>query len=92
MAGLNLNTVMDGLGIRLATITGLRVFDFAAEAVSPPAAIVGMPTEVDFDFTKGRGSDRVVIPITVLVGRVSDRAARDDLSAYVAGTGTKSIK
>jgi hypothetical protein len=47
---------------------------------------------VEYDFTKGRGSDRVVVPVTVLVGKVSDRTARDELSAYLAGSGAKSIK
>lgn len=92
MAALDLNTVMDAVGTALGTISGLRVYDFATDSASPPAAVVGMPTEVDYDFTKGRGSDRVVIPVTVLVGKVSDRTARDALSQYIAGSGAKSIK
>lgn len=92
MATLNLNAVMDGLGVRLTAIAGLRVYDHAADAAAPPAAIVGMPVEGDYDYTKMRGSDRVVLPITVLVGKVSDRAARDALSDYVAGAGSKSVK
>jgi hypothetical protein len=92
MAALDLNALMDAVGVALAGITGLRVFDFQADAATPPAAIVGMPSEVAYDFTKGRGSDHVTIPVTVLVGRVVDRSARDDLSAYVAGAGSKSVK
>ena len=89
---LDLNAVMDAIGARLVGVTGLRVTDYAADSVSPPAAIVSLPKSVTYDAVMGRGADLVVIPVTVLVGRVSDRAARDQLAQYVAGTGAQSIK
>lgn len=88
---LNASAVMDGLGVRLATISGLRVFDFPPDSVNPPAAIVGYPT-VQFDATMARGKDRLSIPVYVYVGRVSDRNARDQLAAYMAGAGASSVK
>jgi hypothetical protein len=88
----DVNAVMDALGVRLATIAGLRVYDYRADNVAAPAAIVGLPTAIDYDGTKGRGSDRLVVPVVVLVGRVSDRASRDLLSAYIAGAGARSVK
>jgi hypothetical protein len=89
---LDLNAVMDAIGSRLATIPGLRVTDYASDSANPPQAIVSLPEEIEYDSVMGRGADRVVIPITVLVGRVSDRAARDVLARYVSGTGADSIK
>ena len=89
---LDLNAVMDAIGARLVGVTGLRVYDYAADAASPPAAIVALPEMVEYDVVAGRGADRVVIPVTVLVGRVSDRAARDQLAQYVSGTGASSVK
>lgn len=89
---LDLNAVMDALGARLVGVTGLRVHDFSADSVAPPAAIVSLPRVVEYDAVAGRGADRLVIPITVLVGRVSDRAARDQLGGYLSGTGAASIK
>jgi hypothetical protein len=89
---LDLNAVMDAIGARLVGVTGLRVYDYAADAANPPAAIVGMPETVEYDAAMGRGADRMVIPVTVLVGKVSDRAARDQLAQYVSGTGASSIK
>jgi len=73
-------------------VTGLRVYDYAADGAAPPAAIVALPETVEYDSVAGRGADRVVVPVTVLVGRVSDRAARDQLAAYVSGTGAQSVK
>jgi hypothetical protein len=90
---LDLNAVMDAIGTRLSTITGLRVADYAAQQVNPPQAIVSLPTEpVEYDAVMGRGADRAVIPITVLVGAVSDRASRDAIAAYISGTGALSVK
>lgn len=83
---------MDAIGVRLATISGLRVADYPSDAANPPQAIVSLPETIEYDSTFARGADRVIIPITVLVGKVSDRAARDALAAYVSGTGAKSVK
>lgn len=80
---LTINPVMDGLGARLSTITGLRVYDYPPDSVSVPAAIVGLPEEIVFDETYGRGSDRASVPVHVLVSKVSDRASRDAISAYM---------
>lgn len=88
---INVGTTMDALGIRLKTISGLRVYDFMADNIAAPAAVVGMPN-VSYDATKGRGVDRAVYPVHLLVGKVSDRASRDKLSPFVAGTGAKSVK
>lgn len=89
---LDLNAVMDAIGARLLGVTGLRVYDYAADGAAPPAAIVALPETVEYDTVAGRGADRVVIPVTVLVGKVSDRAARDQLAQYVSGTGASSVK
>lgn len=89
---LDLGAVMDAIGTRLVGVTGLRVYDYAPDVANPPAAVVALPDEVEYDLTGGRAADRALIPVTVLVGRVSDRAARDQLAAYVSGTGAQSIK
>jgi hypothetical protein len=88
----DLNTVMDALGVRLATIAGLRVSDHVPKTVAVPAAIVGFPEEITYDETYGGGADSTVIPVTVLVGAVTDRVARDELAAYTARAGAQSIK
>lgn len=88
---LNVNTAMDAIGTALATVTGLRVFDFRPGSAQPPFAFVDFPT-VTYDHTHARGTDRAVFPVLVAVGNASDRASRDEISAYVAGTGSSSIK
>lgn len=74
---------MDGIGTRLATISGLRVYDYEADTIATPAAVVGLPESFSYDSTYQRGADRAVFPASVIVGKVSDRASRDALGAYL---------
>lgn len=89
---LNVNATMDAIGTRLATISGLRVYDYPADSINVPAAIVSHPDTVTYDTTYGRAADQAVFQVTVIVGKVSDRVSRDQLEEYRAGTGAKSIK
>lgn len=89
---MNLAEVMDDLGAALETIDGLRVFPYWAARITPPAAVVGWPDPLTYDTTQVRGSDRVELPIHVLVGQVDQRSARDVLAAYAAGSGPRSVK
>lgn len=90
---MNLASVMDAIGTRLDTITGLRVFKFPPDGtISPPAAIVSYPLEYEFDSSYARGSDRMSLPVIVLVGKVSDRKSRDQLGAFCDGSGSSSVK
>jgi hypothetical protein len=88
---LNLNTAMDALGTALAGVTGLRVYDYEASTGAVPAAMVLLPEELVYDNTKGRGTDRAVFPILVMVGKISDRSARDRLAGYCDGTGAATV-
>ena len=43
------------------------------------------PTVIEFDATFRRGSDRAEFPVWFVVGRNDPKAARDALSAIIAG-------
>lgn len=90
---LNVNTAMDAIGTALGTITGLRVFDFPADQVSPPAAMVDLDS-ITYDDATFRNADRATFKVYLIVGSVVDRSARDALQGYLngAGAGTTSIK
>lgn len=91
MAG-NLTTVMDDIGTALDTISGLRVFDFPPKSAQPPFAFVDMPEAIDYDLAMARGYDRAVFSVVVAVADQVDRAARDAIAAYAAGSGASSVK
>lgn len=88
---MNLNDVMDEVGAQLDTISGLRVFDYPAQRIEPPAGILDYP-EIIFDETYGRGMDRMTLPVYIAVGQVSDRASRLTLAPYCSGSGSSSVK
>jgi len=89
---MNLANVMDEIAGRLSTIEGLRVFAWPVGTLTPPGAVVGYPADGQYDETYGRGADSMTIPVVIVVGRVSERASRDLLAAYVDGSGARSIK
>lgn len=87
------NDVADELSDRLDTIAGLRCFGYPPPTVTPPAAIVSYPERIVFDETYGRGMDRVEAwPVLIVVGKATDRAARERIYDYAAGSGSKSVK
>jgi hypothetical protein len=90
----NLATVMQQLADQLDTIAGLRVYGYPLDGPpQPPAAIVSYPDDYTFDSNYRRGMDRIPnLPVTVVVGRVSDRTTRERIGAYVNGSGISSVK
>lgn len=89
---MNLRTVMVQLGTQLDTIAELNVFSFPNDTVVPPAAMVLWPVDVAYDMTYGRGSDRMTLQVVVVVGRADSESTRDALSAYIDGSGPRSVK
>lgn len=81
----SLADAIDDVGDALGGIDGLRVFKYIPDSVSPPAAVVDIE-EIVYDNTKARGTDRVTIVVTVLVGKATDRAAHTQVHAYMEGT------
>jgi hypothetical protein len=89
---MDLGDVMDAIATRLDTIDGLRCYAWPVPKITPPAAIVMFPTNLDYDATYGRGMDRITLPVLIVAGRVGDRPTRDRLAAYADGSGTRSVK
>lgn len=86
-----LGATMDQIGVALATVPGLRVFDFPPASAQPPFAFVDFPTSLVYDLTFRRGDDRAEFKVYVAVGSQVDRAVRDQLSAYAASSGEGSV-
>ena len=90
---MDLGAVMQAVADRIDTIPNLQVFAYPPAVVSPPAAIVTYPGTLTYDGTYGRGMDRIPdLTVVVLVGKVSDRASRDNITKWCKGSGANSIK
>jgi hypothetical protein len=89
---MDLAACMDQIGDQLDTIDRLKVYRYPPDSIQPHAAVVDLPESYTLDATFGRGADQMTIPVTVLVGKVSDRASRDQIAPYFRGSGPRSIK
>lgn len=88
MALTNLQAVMEAIAGALNSVNpDYRADPYPADAISPPATVVGYPNPLEFDATMTRGADRAEIPVYFAVGTTSDRAAMERIAAIVAGAG-----
>lgn len=91
---MRLNAVMDEAAAAAKQITGLReVFPYPPGSLTGPSGYVSYPQSVDFDEAYQRGEDRITdLPIVLVVGKATDRAARDTVAAWASGDGPQSVK
>lgn len=84
--------VRTGLAARLSTIAGLRAVAYAADRVSPPAAVVALGS-IEYDATfSPRGVDVYTLTVRIYASRADDRIGQDKLDSYLAASGANSIK
>ena len=88
---MTLQAVADGLEARLATVSGLRVFDHVPDVFSTPCAFV-LPGDVEYWGSFAGGNVEQSWTATVVVGRTSDRASQRTLNAYMGYDGASSIR
>lgn len=86
-----ISQIRSGLSTRLATITGLRSGPTIPDNVNPPFAIVA-PTTVDYHRAFNNALSTFNFTVTVVVGRVSERTAQNNLDAYCSPSGASSIR
>lgn len=91
---MDLADVMDQIATQADAIEGLRVHSSPMPPgdITPPALVVSFPESVTFDETYGRGTDRMSLPLVVVVGNPTERQTRDLVVKYCAGSGASSIK
>lgn len=84
---MSMATTMDAIAAAGAGLINYR-YAYPASAISVPALIVGYP-EIEYDTTFGAGSLTAVYPVWVVVGKTTEPATRDALSAFLEdGAGT----
>ena len=83
--------VRAALKTRLATLSGLRVYDVMPEVPVPPCALAGF-LDMSFDSAMGRGMDEATVEIDVIVQRMSSRSGQATLDNFLAGSGAGSVK
>jgi hypothetical protein len=82
---------MDEIGTKLKLIYGLNVKAWNALSVTAPAAVIQLPTEIDYQIDYGRGGFSAKTKIHILVGKLSDQNSRDVLDKYLDTSGDHSV-
>ncbi len=81
-----------GIATNLATISGLRTSATVPDNINPPIAVV-MPARIEYDTSFARtGGDEYEFTVLVIVGRVDERSAQNNLDGYCSGSGASSVK
>ena len=83
--------VATGIRNRLATISGLRVFNYQPEQVNPP---IGFPVlnQIRYHGAYNGGMVEMDWSIVVVTGRWLDRTAHTALDGYLSYSGATSIR
>jgi hypothetical protein len=86
----SIETLRDRIAANLSTITGLRTSSTIPDNPNPPVAIVQL-NRVQYHQDFQRGMTEYNFAVQVIVGRVDERSAQDNLDAYCSSTGSSSI-
>lgn len=90
--GMSVEAVMTELADRLDTIAKLQVYRHPPKRINAPAAVVAYPQSITFDQSYGRGSDAMMIPVSVFVSKLDDRDGLTKVSELASGSGSRSVK
>jgi hypothetical protein len=85
MATFDMSAIMDALAEKCIQEVTPRAYAWPTESITVPCVVIGYPTEIDYDSTMYRGSDRALFPVFYIVGKASDRNSRDDISVVISG-------
>lgn len=90
---MKLKAVMEELGDKLRLFTGINVFDYPVDTVTPPAGIISYPERIEYDVTYDRGGDMFWnLPVYMVTDRVDSKSARNQISEWTDPTSNNSVK
>lgn len=90
---MNLKDVMQEIAEKLSMHTGLNVYDYPTDTVTPPAGVIGYPETITYDETYDGGEMMFnKLPIWMVSDRIDSKSARNQVSAWTAPIGNKSVK
>lgn len=83
--------IRQAIATQLALVTTLNVYSSVVDSVMAPAAIVGTPTTIEYDYTFRSANFKMQIPIRLIAARVQEDYAQELLDAMVSYEGASSV-
>jgi hypothetical protein len=87
----DLAAIRTGLAANLASIAGNQISSYMLANPTPPAIHV-YPADITYDLAMGRGLDEWIFTVQAFVAVVGDIGAQKTLDAYLAPSGSQSVK
>lgn len=87
-----ISQVKDGLKTAIATVSGLRAFDYQPDQVNPPFAWSTLDTITFHQTGMQSGGVTMNFTVTLVVNRSSERVAQDELDKYMSFDGAQSLR
>ena len=88
----SLSSIRSGIATNLGNISSLTVFGFVPDSIEQQTAVVVVVDNIEYDSTMARGADTYSIPVFLYVSRVDAQDSQDTLDAFLASTGSSSVK
>lgn len=88
---MSIAAIQAGIKTRLATITGLRVYDYLPDQPQPPMAVVQF-NSLDYHGAFGGGMADYNLTVTLVLGRIIERTTVSNLDGYASPSGASSIR
>jgi len=82
----SISDLRSGLAANLETIPGLRVYAVLPDVVNPPSAMITLD-KITYNRQMKQAMSEYMFKVTVVVGRVSERIAQQNLDLLVAPSG-----
>ncbi len=90
---MNLKEVMEEIADKLKHFTGLNVFDYPVDSVTPPAGILSYPERIEYDVTYQAGEMMFWnLPVYMVTDRVDSKSARNQVAKWTDPNGVNSVK
>lgn len=83
--------IRQAIATQLSLVTTLNVYAAVVDSAIAPAAIVGTPANIEYDYTFRSANFKMQIPIRLIAARVQEDYAQELLDSYVSYEGASSI-
>lgn len=89
----NLKLVMEEIADKLKQLTGINVFSYPVDSVTPPAGILSYPDSIDYDVTYQSGESTFTnLPVYMVTDRSDSESARNKVSVWTDPHSMQSVK
>ncbi len=90
---MKLDAIMSEIAEKVTGFTGVNVFDYPVDTVTPPAGVMSYPERIEYDTTYKHGVTVIHgLQLWMIAGRSDSKTALSRVAQWAATSGKQSIK